>query len=94
MSTFFMFGNYCDESLQTMSTDRTEKSVQLLQDMGGKVVAMYALLGEHDLVIIVDLPDIEQAIRASVALAKMSGIAFSTAPAITVAEFDKLLEAV
>ena len=52
---------------------------------------MHALLGEKDLVFIVSLPGVEQAIQASVALSKMTGIAFTTAPAITVDDFDKLM---
>ena len=40
--------------------------------------------------IIADLPDNARAMAASTALAKSTGIAFTTAPALTVDEFDKL----
>jgi uncharacterized protein with GYD domain len=52
---------------------------------------MHALLGEKDLVFIVSLPSMEKAIQASVSLSKMSGIAFTTAQAVTVDDFDKLM---
>lgn len=39
---------------------------------------------------IADLPDNARAMAASMALAKSTGIAFTTAPALTVDEFDKL----
>ncbi len=51
---------------------------------------MYAVLGERDLVFILDFPGIEEAARASIALTKMTGIAFSTNPAISVDRFDKI----
>jgi uncharacterized protein with GYD domain len=51
---------------------------------------MHALLGQNDLVFIADLPGNDTAMKASVALAKTTGIAFSTSPAVTVEEFDKL----
>jgi hypothetical protein len=41
-------------------------------------------------VLIVDLPDTARAMATSAALAKSTGIAFTTAPAVTVEEFDKL----
>lgn len=40
---------------------------------------------------IVEFPGVGEAIRASVALNKALGIAFSTVPAIRVEEFDKLV---
>ena len=90
MTTFFMFGSYSKDSIREISPKRTEKTVDLLKQNGGKLKAGYALLGEYDLALIVELPDTEQAIKTSVALSKMTGIAFTTAPAITVEEFDKI----
>lgn len=42
---------------------------------------------------IVELPGVNEAIRASIALSKAFGIAFSTAPALPIEEFDKLVGA-
>lgn len=90
MATFFMFGKYSSDALKEMGVERTDKAVNLLKKFGGDVKSIYALLGEHDLVLIVTLPSVEQAMKASLALSKLTGISFSTAPAITVEEFDKL----
>ena len=57
---------------------------------GGKLKGGYALLGEYDPVLIVDLPDTESAMKTSVALSKMLGVGFTTAPAVTIETFDKL----
>jgi uncharacterized protein with GYD domain len=86
-----MFGRYSSEALKGMSAKRTKESESLIKKFGGKVESMYALLGEKDLVFIVTFPGIEQAMKASVALSKMTGISFATLPAVTVEEFDKLM---
>ena len=52
---------------------------------------MYALLGEKDLVIILTFPGVEEAMKASVALSKLTGVSFTTSPAVTVEEFDKMM---
>jgi uncharacterized protein with GYD domain len=62
----------------------------LIKKNGGELKAGYAALGGVDLVLIVDLPDTARAMATSAALAKSTGIAFTTAPAVTVEEFDKL----
>jgi uncharacterized protein with GYD domain len=91
MATFFMFGTYTSGALEGISAQRTEKAGELLKKFGGEVSAMYALLGEQDLVLIVEFPGVEQAMKASVALNKFTGISFSTAPAVPVAEFDRMM---
>ena len=55
---------------------------------------MFAMLGEYDLLFIAELPGAEAAMQFSVGLSKLTGIAFTTCPAVTVAEFDKLMAGV
>jgi len=101
MAKFLMFGKYSSRALQEMSIQRTDRAIELVKKLGGEVEAMYATLGEHDLVFVVSLPGTDdfvvslpgtdEAVKASVALTKLTGIAFSTSPAVTVQEFDKLM---
>jgi uncharacterized protein with GYD domain len=91
MATFFMFGKYSSEGLQEMSSERTGKAVGLIKKFDGKVNSVYALLGEQDLVLIVDFPGVEQAMKASVALTKMTGVSFTSSPAVPVEDFDKMM---
>ena len=91
MATFFMFGKYSAQAVKEMSPGRTQKAVDLIKKLGGEVKGMYALLGESDLVLIVTLPGIEAAMKASLALSKMTGIGFTTSPAVTVEQFDKII---
>jgi uncharacterized protein with GYD domain len=93
MATYFMFGKYSAEGMKGISAERTEKAAALVKKYGGEVKSGYILLGEQDIVLIVELPGTEQAIKASVALSKLTGISFSTAPAVSIEEFDKMMEA-
>ena len=91
MATYFMFGRYSLEAIKGMSAERTEKVYDLVKKFDGKVKAGYALLGENDLVFIADFPGTEEAMQTSAALTKLTGISFTTSPAVTVDEFDKLM---
>lgn len=91
MATFVLFGKYSIDAVKEISADRTAKATAVIGDSGGEVKAAYALLGETDLVLIVDFPGVKEAMKASVELTKLLGISFMTLPAVTVEEFDELL---
>jgi uncharacterized protein with GYD domain len=86
-----MFGKYTTEAMQGISPDRTEKAVQLIKANSGKVISMYAVMGEHDLVFTLDFPDAENAFATSVALNTLTGISFTTSPVVEVEMFDRLI---
>ena len=92
MPTYFLFGDYSIGAVKEISAERTVKATAVIGDCGGEVKAAYALLGEADLVLIVDFPGVKEAMKASVELTKLLAISFTTAPAVTVEEFDKLIE--
>ena len=94
MATFFMFGKYSADALKGISAKRTEKAAALVKKFGGEVKSGYALLGKYDLVLIVELPDTEKAMQTSVALSKLTGIGFTTSPAVSVEAFDKIMDEV
>ena len=91
MATFVMFGKYSLDSVKEISPKRTEKAEALIKENGGSLVSGYALLGKVDLMLIVDFPGIEEAMKPSVGLAKLLGISFTTAPAVSIKKFDKLM---
>ena len=91
MPIFMMFGKYTTEAMQGISPDRTEQAIKMIKANGGKVVSMYAVMGEHDLVFTLDFPDSESAFATSVALNALTGIAFTTSPVVDVEMFDKLI---
>jgi uncharacterized protein with GYD domain len=91
MPIYLMFGKYSSEAIKGISSERTERARELIQDNGGKIVTMYAVMGEHDLVFTIDFPDAEMAMAASVALCNLTGIHFTTSPVVDVEQFDKLM---
>jgi uncharacterized protein with GYD domain len=90
MATYLMFGTYSPEGLAQVSADRTLEAKALIEKLGGKLKDVYALLGEKELVLIVQFPGTAEVMKASMALTKLSGVRFSTVPALAVEEFDKL----
>ncbi|MEJ2543358.1 MAG: GYD domain-containing protein [Calditrichaceae bacterium] len=91
MSTYVMFGKYSADGFKGMSSNRTSEATEAINKHGGQVIEMYALLGDKDLVLILDFPNTEKAMKAAIVLSKLTGIAFTTSPAVPVAEFDKML---
>ena len=91
MATFFMFGKYSGDATNSISAARTAEAADFLKKHGGEIKAMYTLLGDHDLVLIVELPGIPEAMKASIDLGRMTAINFTTAPALSVQEFDTLM---
>jgi uncharacterized protein with GYD domain len=91
MAKFLMLGKYSVEAIRGIAADRTKKVMEIIEKSGGKVNSMYALLGSYDLVFVVDFPGVAEAMKASVALAKLTGIGFTTSPAISVEEFDRIV---
>jgi uncharacterized protein with GYD domain len=71
---------------------RTRKTTAIVEKYGGRIQAMYALLGGTDVLAIIDFPGMNEAMKGSIELTKLLGIAFSTCPAMTIGEFDTLAE--
>lgn len=65
--------------------------VDIAGQFGGVISAMYALMGAYDLVLIANFPNMKEALQASIAITKATGISFSTLPAMPVDEFDELM---
>ena len=94
MATFIMFGKYSRDSIGEISAKRTEKAKEMIKKNAGEIKSGYALLGKTDLVLIVEFPDLEHVLKTSIALTKMLGISFTTTPAVSMDDFDKLMEGV
>ena len=91
MATYLMFCKYSPDSAKAISAKRTNQAMDILKKYGGNFKTGYALLGKIDLVLVVELPDTEHAMQASAALTKLLGISITTAPAVMVEQFDKLM---
>ncbi len=90
MAEYLLLGKYSFEAVKGITPDRTKKAVELIERYSGKVISMHVLLGSYDLALLVSFPSTAEAMKASLALTKLTGIGFTTLPAIAVEEFDKL----
>jgi uncharacterized protein with GYD domain len=87
-----MIGKYTIQAMEEVSSERTKSVENYIQTLGGKLRDIYVLLGEYDLVLIVDLPSEEKAIQVSLGLSKITNIDFTTYPAISAENFDKMAQ--
>ena len=92
MSTFFLFGTYTQDSLEGIDARRTKKAEEIVKGYGGSVRSVHALLGPYDIVFIVEVPGVPEAVQVSLAISKETGLNLTSAPAITVADFDRLAQ--
>jgi uncharacterized protein with GYD domain len=90
MAKFLMLGKYSAEATKEIDAKRTEKAMGIIKKYGGNLVEALILLGDYDMALCIELPEVPDAILVSVALTKLTGISFQTYPAITVTEFDKM----
>ncbi len=94
MPIFMMFGKYSKEALNSASPERTGRVVDVINQNNGKIISMYAVAGEHDIVLTLDFPSTHDAIATSVAIGKLTGISFTTSPVVDVEQFDRILSEV
>jgi uncharacterized protein with GYD domain len=92
MATFIMLGQYSTDSVKQISAKRSVKAEALIKQHGGKVKEGFAMLGENDLLLVVEAKNVASAMKISVGLSKLLGIAFTTSPAVGIDEFDKLMK--
>ncbi|MFW5689557.1 MAG: GYD domain-containing protein [Spirochaetota bacterium] len=90
MTTFFFFGSYTNTALEGIDARRTKQAEETIKGFGGKLRSVYALLGQHDIVMIAELPGVAEALQVSIALTQKTKIQFTSYPAVPVVDFDRL----
>ena len=90
MQTYYMLGTYPPGAVKHISALRTDECGRIIEGLGGEIILLDALLGLYDLAFITKFADNTAALKASLALEKVTGINFITMPAISVADFDQL----
>ena len=90
MQTYYMLGKYTTVGVKHIAAVRSGNCIRMIENLGGEVILLDALLGEYDLAIIARFPDNKAALRATLALEKLTELTLKTMPAISVAEFDQL----
>jgi uncharacterized protein with GYD domain len=89
MPIYMMISTLTDEGRKTIKKhpDRIEEVNREIENMGAKVLAQYALLGQYDFISILDAPNNEAIAKISIDLGARGTVQIITLPAIPVDEF-------
>ena len=91
MRTFMILGKSTSEELKEISLKYRVEVVRLVKNFGGDVKSMYVMVKEKYLVIFFVFPGLKRAMKASIALSKLTGISFRILPVVPVDEFSKIM---
>jgi len=89
MPIYIMISTLTDEGRKTIKKhpERIEEVNREIENMGAKVLAQYAILGEYDFLNILEAPNNEAIAKLSIELGSRGTIQIITLPAIPVEEF-------
>ncbi|NJN82003.1 MAG: GYD domain-containing protein [Caldilineaceae bacterium] len=92
MAKYLIRGSYAPSGVRALINDggsrRREVVEQAVRSLGGSLEAFYFAFGEHDLYIIVDLPDHKAAIAASLVTNASGTVGSSTSVLLLPEEVD------
>ena len=93
MPVYIMMSSLTDEGRKTIKKhpERIEEVNREIENMGAKVLAQYAVLGQYDFISILDAPNNEAVAKISIELGSRGTVQIITFPAIPVDEFIKIM---
>jgi uncharacterized protein with GYD domain len=95
MAKYLIEASYTPEGLRGVQKDkasgRKEVVAKAVERLGGKLEAMYGALGEHDGVLILDLPDAVSAAALAMAVSATGMVRTKTTALLTIEEMDRAL---
>ena len=89
MPIYILISTLTDEGRKTIKKhpERIEEVNREIENMGAKVLAQYAVLGQYDFISILDAPSNEDIAKISIDLGARGTVQIVTLPAIPVDEF-------
>ena len=92
MATFVMLGRMSVDSMRESNPQQLAEAMALIKKNGGELKAGFGMMGKYELLLILEMPNIEQMMKTSVGLTKMlGGITFITSPAFTLEEANSYM---
>ncbi len=89
MQKFLLLGRYSAQGLKGASAARSKKAVAVVRKNRGRINAIFALVGNYDLAILAEFPQVPNLMRAVIGLSKLTGVTFASYPAVSLEEFDR-----
>jgi uncharacterized protein with GYD domain len=95
MGKYLIQAAYSAEGLKGLQKDkasgRQQAVTKAVEALGGKVEAMYFALGEHDVLLIVDMPDIVNGAALGLRVSATGLVRTKTTSLLTIEEVDRAL---
>jgi uncharacterized protein with GYD domain len=95
MAKYLIEASYTAEGLKGLQKDkasgRKQAVTKVLEALEGKLEAMYFALGEHDVILIVDVPDIVAGAALSLSVSATGLVRTKSTALLTVEETDRAL---
>ena len=93
MPAYIAFGNWTDQGMRTIgdSPQRLEAAKRQLEEMGGRFVAFWMTMGEHDMVLVYETPDDAGAARFSLILNRLGAVRTRTMKAYPEAAYRQIV---
>jgi len=93
MPTYVSLLNWTDQGIKSFrqSTERAKEFTKLIEASGGKVRELVWTVGEYDLVTVIDYPDEESAVAASLKLGAAGNIRSNTMRAFSASEMERII---
>jgi uncharacterized protein with GYD domain len=95
MGKYLIQAAYTAEGLKGLQKDkasgRKQAVTKAVEALGGKVEAMYFALGEHDVLLIVDMPDVVSGAALGLRVSATGLVRTKTTSLLTIEEADRAL---
>jgi len=94
MATYVILMNLTEKGIKEIkeAPERIGESVKSLEEVGGKLLAFYVVMGSYDYVVIAEGPGDEVAMAQLLGLGMEGYVRTTTMKAFTVEEFVKILK--
>jgi uncharacterized protein with GYD domain len=94
MPTYITLYKFTDQGIKSVKEipQRIEDAIKNFGAMGGKVIGVYAVMGEYDIVAISEAPSDEIAMTFALALGSQGNVRTTTLKAFTTGEFAKMIQ--
>ena len=91
MATYILLGNLTEQGIEILNHEpaRIAQIYQSLDHTGVRLISLFAVLGNYDIVAIVEAPDNRTIVNVSTELSMQGLVKITTLPALT---FDELIE--
>ncbi len=90
MAKYVVLVNFTDQGIRTVteSVKRARASVSTFEKFGCKKTAQFWTMGQHDIVIVLEAPDDETAMKGVLAVGKLGNVRTTTMRAFTAEEME------